>query len=141
MRREAYLSDLKNSGIDFVTHIESLEGTPVWMPEVYVVTDPGTFSAAYDLMYRLRRLGAKIVGVPPSQSANAFVDPTPFELPVTKLKGAISRTAVIYPDMPEEERAFIPDFPMKWIDFKKYNFDVHAEILYILDIIKGATKK
>lgn len=136
VKRKQYLSDLRRQRLSCLDYLESLNGSPVHSPEVYVITDPGTFSAAYDLMYRLRRLGAKIVGVPPAQSANTFVDTTPFELQNTKLRGTLSRTAVIIPDMPEVNGAFIPEYPLKWEDFQKYKFNQHSEVLFILNLIR-----
>lgn len=136
-RREEYVSDLRQDNLSFLSFIENLDGIPLYTPEIYVITDPGTFSAAFDMMFHLWRMGAKIVGIPPSQSPRTFVDPSPFELPNTKLAVSISRTSVIYKGAPEVNRVFQIDHPMNWSDFHRYNFDRHSEVLYVLDLIQG----
>jgi hypothetical protein len=132
--RELFLDELRASRQSSLQYVESLRGEALYTPEVYVVIDPGTFSAAYHLAYYLWRLGAKIVGVPSAQAGNAFVDPIPFELPNTGLEGAISRTAqILFPDDAERGRVLMPDFPLNWADFRAYGFDAHAEIRYLLE--------
>jgi hypothetical protein len=136
-RREEYISDLHGDNLSFLSFIENLDGIPLYTPEVYVISDPGTFSAAFDMMFHLWRMGAKIVGIPPSQSPKTFVDPSPCELPNTKLAVSISRTSVVYKGAPEVNRVFQIDYPMNWSDFHRYNFDRHSEVLYALDLIQG----
>ncbi len=136
-RREEYISDLRQDNLSFLSFIENLDGIPLYTPEIYVITDPGTFSAAFDMMFHLWRMGAKIVGIPPSQSPMTFVDPSPCELPNTKLAVSISRTSVINKGAPEVNRVFQIDHPMNWSDFRRYNFDRHSEVLYVLDLIQG----
>ena len=136
-RREEYISDLRQDNLSFLAFIENLDGIPLYTPEIYVITDPGTFSAAFDMMFHLWRMGAKIVGIPPSQSPRTFVDPSTFELPNTKLAVSISRTSVVYKGVPEVDRVFQIDYPMNWPDFHRYNFDRLSEVLYVLDLIQG----
>ncbi len=136
-RREEYISDLRQDNLSFLSFIENLDGIPLYTPEIYVITDPGTFSAAFDMMFHLWRMGAKIVGIPPSQSPRTFVDPSPCELPNTKLAVSISRTSVVYKGAPEVNRVFQINHPMNWSDFHRYNFDRHSEVLYVLDLIQG----
>ncbi len=136
-RRKEYISDLRQDNLSFLAFIENLNGIPLYTPEVYVITDTGTFSAAFDMMFHLWRMGAKIVGIPPSQSPKTFVDPSPCELPNTKLVVSISRTSVVYKGAPEVNRVFQIDYPMNWSDFHRYNFDRHSEVLYVLDLIQG----
>ena len=134
--REQYLGELVENNVSSMKYIDKLDGKPLYSPQLFVLTDPGTFSAAYDMAYQLWRLGAKLVGVSPAQAANSFVDGTMYKLPFSKLEGRLSRTIVVYPGVPEENHAFIPDFPMKWSDYRKYNYDLESEVLYILDLIK-----
>jgi len=136
-RREEYISDLLQDNLSFFAFIENLDGIPLYTPEIYVITDPGTFSAAFDMMFHLWRMGAKIVGIPPSQSPRTFVDPSPCELPNTRLAVSISRTAVAYKGAPEVNRIFQIDYPMNWSDFHRYSFDRHSEVLYVLGLIQG----
>jgi hypothetical protein len=115
--------------------IRSLKGAPIYSPTLYVLVDPATFSAAYHFVYRVWHLGAKVVGVPSSQAGNAFVDVTPFDLPNSKLRGSIARTAqTLFPGA--EGRVMIPDFPMTWREFAAYRFDEHAEVRFGLDVIR-----
>ena len=135
MSRDEYASELEPYACGLADLVRSLEGRPVYSPEVLVLVDPATFSAAYHFAYRVWHLGAKIVGVPSSQAGNAFVDVTPFELPRSKLSGSIARTAqILFPG--DEGRVMIPDFPMTWRDFAAYAFDEHAEVRFALDLIK-----
>ncbi len=41
-------------------------------PEIVVISSAWTYSSGYTLMAKLYKLGAKIVGVPSSQSGNCF---------------------------------------------------------------------
>ena len=85
----------------------------------------------------LTKIGhATVVGVPSRQAGNAFMETTMFELPFTKLNCSISNSAqVMFPNDPEKGKVFMPDFPMTWKDYAKYNFDKNAEIFYCIDLI------
>jgi hypothetical protein len=62
---------------------------------------------------------------------------TPFELPITHLRGTISNAQqILYPNNAEKGKVLNPDFPMDWELFKKYSFDNNAELMYIIDLIK-----
>lgn len=125
-----------NNGIG-KEYTENLEGIPVYRPHVIVLCSPQTFSAAYHFIYMLTKVGhATVVGVPSRQAGNAFMETTMFELPFTKLNCSISNSAqVMFPNDPEKGKVFMPDFPMTWKDYAKYNFDKNAEILYCIDLI------
>lgn len=105
-------------------------------PRVVVLTSATTFSAAFHLVYYLTEIGsATVVGVPPRQAPNAFMESTPFELPGSGLRGSISNAVqVLYPPGDERARVFTPDHPMSWNDFRRYDFDPNAEVLYALDL-------
>ena len=116
----------------------ALNGQPVYSPEhVYVVTDPLTFSAGYHLTSYLWRMGAKVVGVTSSQAPNTFMGNRLFYLPRTGLTGDISTTIQIdFPDDDPRAKELTPDLMPTYEDYKRYNFDDNAPILYLLDIIK-----
>jgi hypothetical protein len=115
-----------------------LEGNPIYEPHVIVLSSPKTFSAAYHFMYYLSEIGkATIVGVPSRQAGNSFMESTPFELSNTKIKGSISNSVqLMFPNDPKKGMVFMPDYPMYWKDYAKYNFDENTEVLFILDLIK-----
>lgn len=135
MSRDEFADELRVYGCGLEDLVRGLEGAPIHSPSVLVLVDPSTFSAAYHFAYRVWHLGAKVVGVPSSQAGNAFVDVTPFELPHSKLRGSIARTAqTLFPG--DEGRVMTPDYPMSWRDFATYEFDSHAEVRFALDLIR-----
>jgi hypothetical protein len=134
--RDQYTVELEPFACGLADLVRSLDGRPIHSPEVLVLVDPSTFSAAYHFAYRVWHLGAKMVGVPSSQAGNAFVDVTPFELPHSRLSGSIARTAqTLFPEDESLGRVLEPDFPMSWQDFATYGFDEHAEVRFALDQI------
>ncbi|HSG80634.1 MAG TPA: S41 family peptidase [Gemmatimonadota bacterium] len=138
--REALATGLAVFGCGLAESVRSLNGAALYTPSVVVLIDPGTFSAAYHFAYRLRHLGAQIVGVPSAQAGNAFVDVTPFRLPRSELEGSIARTAqILFPGDPENGRVLMPDFPMSYEQFQRYRFDEHSELLYALDLIAAGS--
>lgn len=116
----------------------ALNGKPVYTPEqVYVLTDPGTFSAAFHYAFFLWKMGATVVGVPSSQAPNTYMEVTAFELPRTKLQGSISNTLQMFlPTNNSRAKEFTPDLMPTYEDFKRYNFDDNTIPLYLMDIIK-----
>lgn len=139
-RKDSSLISYFGSGYDIT---KNLNGKSIYEPHIIVLTSPITFSAAYHFLYLLNEIGnITIVGVPPGQAGNTYMGNTPFELPNTKIKGSISNAVqIFYPNNHEKGKALIPDFPMNWSDFAKYNYDENAEIMYTLDLIrKGKIK-
>ena len=114
-------------------------GQPVYTPEhVYVLTDPGTFSAAFHYAFFLSKMGATIVGVTCSQAPNTYMEMTPFELPRTGLKGSISNSLQLFlPVNDPRAKDFTPDLMPTYEDYKRYNFDDNTIPLYLLDYIAG----
>ncbi len=101
--------------------VADLDGKPVYSPErVFVITDDGTFSAAFHYAFYLWKMGATVVGVPSAQAPNTFMEVTPFKLPYTGLTGSISNSAQV----------FLPGD-----DYRRYGFDHHAELLYLMDYL------
>lgn len=122
----------------YLKHIEKLDGNAIYTPQLVFLVSPNTFSAAYHFMWFGWHLGAKIVGVTPSQAGNCFMEVTEFELPNTKLKGYVSSSAQIFFSKDKKMgKEFLPNFSMSFADYKKYQFSPDAEMLYALDLIKA----
>ena len=131
---------------DFVKHIyggdpspvADLDGEPAYTPErVFVLTNEGTFSAAFHYAFYLRKMGATVVGVPSAQAPNAFMETTPFVLPYTGLKGSISNSVQVFlPGDDPRAKVFWPDIMLSPEDYRRYGFDRHAELLYLMDYLK-----
>ncbi|MDR1197452.1 MAG: hypothetical protein LBK94_00350 [Prevotellaceae bacterium] len=128
------ISYFNNIGSEYT---KNLNGKPLYEPRVVVLTSPKTFSAAYHFIYFLTQIGdALVVGVPSRQAGNTFMESTQFELPNTHVTGSISNSMqVFFPDNPAKGKTFMPDYPMNWNDYAKYDFDENAEILYVLDML------
>ncbi|MEG0834787.1 MAG: hypothetical protein RR413_05025 [Christensenellaceae bacterium] len=116
--------------------LSNLQGTPLYQPQkVYVITDEKNFSAAFHYAFYLWKMGAIIVGVPSSQAPNTFMEQTPFQLPYSKLNGCISNSLQVF--MPAQDRrakTFYPDIIPTYQTYKKFNFDYHTEIRYLLEM-------
>ena len=119
--------------------LKAQNGEAVYTPEhVYVLTDPGTFSAGFHYAFYLWKMGATIVGVSSSQAPNTYMEVTPFELPRTGLKGSFSNTLQLFlPVDDPRAKQFTPDLMPTYEDYKRYNFDDNTILLYLLDYIKG----
>lgn len=118
--------------------IRDLNGKPVYTPaKIFVITDEGTFSAAFHYAFYLSKMGAIIVGVPSSQAPNTFMESTPFRLQRTGTNGSISNSAQYFlPPADKRAKTFYPDMMLKYEDYKKYDFDKDAEIRYLFDYLK-----
>lgn len=119
--------------------LKDLKGQPFYEPErVFVVTDPGTFSAAFHYTFFLKRAGAEVVGVTSSQAPNTFMETTNFTLPYTGIRGSISNSQQILlsPSDPRSKE-FTPDFPTDYSIYRKYGFNIDTPISYIIDIIES----
>ena len=135
-RRAKAIAKYKQDGYSFADALERLNGKPVYRPKhVIVLTDPGTYSAAFHFLYYLHHLGAESVGVPPSQSPNAFMEVTEFTLPESKLHGSIANSLQLY--MPENPKAdtFPETHPVTYEVFLRYGFDRETTLRYALDLI------
>ncbi len=135
-RREKAIAGYKQQGYSFAAALASLNGQPLYQPRnVVVLTDPGTYSAAFHFLFYLHHMGAKSVGVPPSQSPNAFMELTDFTLPESKLRGSIANSLQLY--MPEDPKAdtFPVDHPLTYEVLQRYGFDRESAVRYALDLI------
>lgn len=122
--------------------LKSLNGKPLYKPkQIFVITDANTFSAAFHYAYFLWKMGATIVGIPSSQSTNAFMETTPFQLPYTKLSASSSNLIQqLVPVGNRMENALIPEIEITMDDYYNYNLDENTPILKIMDIISGNKK-
>ena len=134
--RNRFISNCMCSVKDKLT---AQKGKPVYTPEhIYVLTDPGTFSAAFHYTFFLSKMGAKVVGVTCSQAPNTYMEVTQFTLPRTKLNGSFSNSLQLFlPIDDPRAKDFYPDLMPTYEDFKRYNFDDNAIPMYLLDIING----
>ena len=114
-------------------------GKPVYTPEhVYVLTDPGTFSAAFHYAFFLWKMGATVVGVTCSQAPNTYMEVTEFMLPRTGMRGSISNSLQVFlPVNDPRAHDFTPDLMPTYEDYKRYDFDDNTILLYLLDYING----
>lgn len=137
--RNLFISNCMSSVKDQLT---AQKGKPVYTPEhIYVITDPGTFSAAFHYAFFLAKMGATVVGVSSNQAPNTYMEMTPFELPHTRLQGSISNTLQLFlPNDDPRAKQFMPDLMPTYEDFKRYNFDDNAILLYLMDVINGKIK-
>lgn len=135
-KRQAFV---ENAMGDAKKYIEDLNGIPLYTPDnVFVLTNTGTFSAAFHYAFYLWKMGAKIVGIPSSQAPNTFMEMTEFILPYTKVKGSISNSAQYFlPSTDKRAKIFWPDMMPEYKDYKKYNFDQETELLWLLDRINN----
>ena len=68
---------------------------------VYVLCSARTFSAGFDLLSILKKCGATVIGITPSQAANAFTNTIRFSLTISGLKGWVSSKLMLkFPEKP-----------------------------------------
>ena len=139
---ETVSDSLRNAIIDSYMCLDkdilrAQNGEPLYRPEhVYVVTNEGTFSAAFHFTYMLWKMGATIVGVPSSQAPNTFMESTPFTLPNTGIQCSVSNAIQrFFPADDPRAKVFWPDWTPKWEDYRRLGFDSRADLLYILENI------
>ena len=105
---------------------------------IYVLVDSDVFSAAFSFTVILFKAGAKLIGTPPGQAGNCFIESPTFELPNTKLKIRVSDQYMIsFPNDPDKGKLLYPDYLLTYDKYKSYNFDPNSEVLFALDIIEG----
>lgn len=115
------------------------DGKPVYTPKnVFVITDAGTFSAAFHYTFYLWKMGAAVVGIPCSQAPNTYMEMTPFTLEYTGLSGSISNALQVFlPGNDPRAKTFYPDMMPQYEDYLRYEFSPHTELLWLIDRIKG----
>jgi len=122
----------------FFEVFESRQDEACYFPNrILVLSGNGTQSSGFDLLTQLRRLGAEIVGVAPSQAGNGFGDIRHFELANSKLTGWVSTKYFVgYPDEAPTGYSVEPDHPLTYEILKSYDFDPDASLLLALDLIR-----
>ena len=98
------------------------EHNPAIGIKVYALCSALTFSAGFDLLSTLKKCGATVIGITPSQAANAFTNTIRFSLNISGLKGwASSKLMLKFP----EEPIFYnikPDISISMDNFKKHGW-------------------
>lgn len=119
--------------------LKDLKGEPLYEPErVFVVTDAGTFSAAFHYAFFLKRVGAEVVGVTSSQAPNTFMEATYFTLPYTGIIGSISNSQQILMSLGDPRcKEFTPDFPINYSTYRKYGFNLDTPISFIVEMLES----
>lgn len=123
----------------FMKIFESGEFSGFYLPEkVFVICSPWTYSSGYQLTSMLYKLGATLVGVPSGQAGNCFGDVLIFTLKNSGIRGMVSfKQFLDFPKDPEKGRMLRPHIELTYDKLKKLNFDPNAEILLVLEKIKG----
>ncbi len=132
--RKAFLS----SAMCSIPESLSKDGKPVYTPQnIFVLTDAGTFSAAFHYAFYLWKMGATLVGVPSSQAPNTYMEMTPFTLPYTGLSGSISNALQVFlPGNDPRAKTFYPEIMPQYEDYLRYQFSSHTEVVWLIDRIK-----
>ncbi len=141
-KRKKKLAEWKERGFSFVPALEALNGKPLYTPKrVFVLCDPGTFSAAFQATFQLHEMGAILVGVPPAQSPNAFMEGTEYVLPESHIHGYISNGMQMYIPSDPKINVLHPDHEVSYTVFKRYDFDDDTSLRYALDLLETGGAK
>ncbi len=135
-KRNKKLAEWRERGMSFVPALDALAGKPIYRPpKIAVLCDPGTFSAAFQAAFLLHEMRAVLVGVPPAQSPNAFMEGTEYVLPESRIRGYISNGMQMY--LPKDPRANVlhPDYEVTAAVYTKYGFDEETSLRYAIDIL------
>lgn len=136
-RRNRFLENNYGNTISGIQLLKNMDGQAVYNPHIIVITSPKTFSAAFQYSYLLKDIcNATIVGVPSSQAPNNGMGTTFYTLKNTNIKLSISNSYQLFdPKNNLKDAMLIPDYPLSWDIFMKYNCNEESEILYITDLI------
>lgn len=122
---------------DVSSFIADQQGKPLYKPSrIFAVTNERTFSAAFHYAFYLWKMGVTLVGIPSSLATNTYMEGTPYKLPLTGISGGLSNSLQVF--LPADNpRATIlyPELMPEYSDYRRYNFDKHTEILYLLDTL------
>ncbi len=107
----------------------------------YVLCSAWTFSAGFDLLSILKKCGATVIGITPSQAANAFTNTIRFSLTVSGLKGWVSSKLML--KFPEEPVFYNinPDIPIGMENFKKRGWDSDTILLETISHVLSVAGK
>jgi hypothetical protein len=136
--RERLRQDFLEGAASSPTFARELAGGPLHAPvppRVVVLTSARTYSAGFDLVALLRAHGATVVGVPPAQAGNCFIDTAPFRLEHSGLSGSISfKYSVLFPEDPANGELLRPDRELRFDELAALGFDPHAAVLLALEL-------
>jgi len=139
-KREKKFAEWKEKGMSWMLFLESLNGKPLYTPKkIVVLCDPGTFSAAFQATFILHEMHAAVVGVPPAQSPNAFMEATQYVLPESGIHGVISNGMQMYEPKDPRINVLHPDFETSVAVYRKYGFDQETALRYALDLMSNGT--
>ncbi len=100
-----------------------------WTPEVTVLTSAWTHSAGFDVAVTLHKLGARLVGVPPRQAGNCYIDTLGYRLTHSGLGGSISyKRSLLFPGEPRRGAMLRPDQELTLEDLEAMDFDPEATV-------------
>jgi hypothetical protein len=135
-KRTKKVAEYAEKGFSFAPRVQALNGEPYYRPKrIIVLSDPGTYSAAFHFLAYLKEMGAEIVGVPPGQSPNTFMEVTPFTLTRSRLSGSISNSEQVFlPETPTAS-AYPVDHPLTWDVARTFKFDDDAAVRYALAVL------
>lgn len=110
-----------------------------YLPEkVFVICSPWTYSSGYQLTSMFYKLGATLVGVPSGQAGNCFGDVLIFTLKNSGIRGMVSYKQFLdFPEDPVKGRMLRPHIELTYKKLKELKFDPNAEIILVLEKIKG----
>lgn len=112
---------------------ESGEYSGYYRPKnILVLVSPYTFSSGYTMMRKLKLAGAVLVGSPSAQahSKASFGNGSYFKLKNSGIPIYISRECY------NTSHIFQPDYTLTYEKLASFRFDMNAEILFALEIVK-----
>ncbi len=114
---------------------------PVTGIKAYVLCSTRTFSAGFDLLSMLKKCGATVIGITPSQAANAFTNIIRFSLTISGLKGCVSSKLMLkFPEKPIFYN-INPDISIGIENFKKCGWSSDTILLETISHILSRTGK
>lgn len=116
------------------TAIDSLQGQAIYTPaRVYVLTNAGTFSAAFHFTFMLWKMGATIVGIPSGQAPNTFMEVTQFNLPNCGMQCSVSNSLQQFlPADHPSAKTLWPQIMPSYEDYRQHNFSHDTDFEMIL---------
>jgi len=135
-RRESVRQNLTSTPT-FERIVGSGEWGGYWQPTVIVLTSARTGSAGYYAAALLHKLGATLVGVPPAQAGNCFIDFLGFRLDHSGLRGGLSyKQWFTFPADPEKGELLRPDVELTLADLERMDFDPNTSLQLALEVIQ-----
>jgi hypothetical protein len=111
-------------------------------PRVLVLMTPWTSSSGLDMALFLYRAGAELVGTPSAQAPNSWGELLEWQLDNSGIKGEVSHSFTIeFGDDPEKGRVLPVHHPLTYNKLKSYDFDINAEFLFALELLKESIDK